>query len=550
MADYKRIVSYIYQYNQQVKGNNVGFTRLETRNDQCKIIVHVRVPNLENTIVKIYTYCWYDGIIHGIHLGDMSISGGVGEFKILTEADNLCHTQYRLSDMGGILVYISDAMFMGTEWDDRPIRFDTLMIDTEKPVDFQQRRNLKGEEISEAVVEAASVKEEAEEVVAVLSEEDDQVVVEEVVQEEESIDIEAAAILAEPLEEQRGQEDLAEDVPFDTSQSMSAENVEASLPLSKKRMERLDQQAQELFGSMLKSNMFQPQAKESVEEEESPLVVDPLAALEYFTSFKSCESEQEYLEVLQEIDNLHSRIGQLERICREWRIKEARKKEIQLAKLEAEKEKRQIEEELRQSFHIENAKNLYDDNEEQSLVKLRAAENEVEQEEDGDLENIKELEVKPLEDSIEDSMEDSMEEEEGLHPVVQRILSRYPMIEPFSDIEPGLCVRIEPQDIGIFPMENWILANNSFLLHGYYSYRHLIFFCKVAYGRPVYLLGIPGVNHSRERFMANMFGFSMFQPLTKVGDNVQAANNSMKGNPAYDEEQGGEFGYWCMEIMF
>ncbi len=33
---------------------------------------------------------------------------------------------------------------------------------------------------------------------------------------------------------------------------------------------------------------------------------------------------------------------------------------------------------------------------------------------------------------------------------------------------------IKPQDIGLLPREVWTYGNNSFLLHGYYNYRHLI----------------------------------------------------------------------------
>ncbi len=548
MADYKRIVSYIYQYNHQLKGNNVGFTRLEIRNGQCKIIVHVRVPNLQNMTVKVCTYCWYDGVIHGIILGDMNISGGVGEFKILTQAEDLCHTQYHLADMGGILVYISDNVFLGTEWDNRPIRFDVLLFDEERPADFYQRRNLNGGDLTEAVKETAI----AAEMTLAISEEQS-----ESVQQKESIQIENVV-----LEDQPGKEDsLQEFVEVNDSEEVHAADLSPendveqdedldsiSNPLNIKRMERLDHKAHELFGNMLSNSVSASRKVLSEKEEETPVIVNPKTAIEYFTTFKSCESKEEYLELQQEIKNLHGRIEQLERVSMEWKIKEARIREQKLARLEAEKEKQQIEEELRRSFHIEKASDIYGDSESENELKV------ADYEEKTDNKTL-EYEQEPLEKqetaSEEEDEDDSMDDGGMIHPVVQRILTRYPAIEPFLDVEEGNCVRIEPQDIGIFPMENWILANNSFLLHGYYSYRHLIFFCKHVYNRHVYLLGIPGVNHSRERFMANMFGFSMFQPLTRVqGENVQAANRSMTGNPAYDEVQGGEFGYWCMEIVF
>ncbi len=530
MADYKRIVSYIYQYNQQVKDNNIGFTRIETRNGQCKIIVHVRVPNIQDVTMNVYAYCWYDGMIHAISLGSMTISKGIGEFKILTDANDLCHSQYRLADMGGILVYLSDALYLGTEWDDHPIQFEYLHIDEEKPENFEKRRIRRGESLSSASQTERSSNIPSESVTSMP-------VIEDIVEEQVllhaagsgPVDLEVAS--AEQTTESKESEEVtlpeeqATDVTIeDESITVVEDGVDSALEeeqqsLSKQRMEQLDKRAKELFGSILSNAAFAPQREE--EDPDTSVVVDPKAAISFFTTFKSCESKQEYEEVQQEIEQLYTRIGQLERVCREWKIKEARIKEHEQARREAEQERLSQEEELRKNFDLQAADDM---NSQLSDQKERG---------------------NP------DSYIDEDEETE-IPPVVQRILGRYPTIEPFVDLEEGDCVRIEPQDIGIFPMENWILANNSFLLHGYYSYRHLIFFYKKVYNKVVYMLGVPGVNHSRERFMANMFGFAMFHPLTKVAeqDSMQAASNSMSGNPAYDEVAGGEFGYWCMEIRF
>ena len=112
----------------------------------------------------------------------------------------------------------------------------------------------------------------------------------------------------------------------------------------------------------------------------------------------------------------------------------------------------------------------------------------------------------------------------------ERILHKYPAIYPFEDDEIDACVRIEPGDIGLFPIENWVLGNNSFLLHGYYNFRHLIFAKRKVLDGEEYILGVPGVFQNREKFMAKMFGFSQF----KCSRNV--------------EQKTGEFGYWYLKI--
>lgn len=96
-----------------------------------------------------------------------------------------------------------------------------------------------------------------------------------------------------------------------------------------------------------------------------------------------------------------------------------------------------------------------------------------------------------------------------------KILDQCPGMYPFEDDSVETCVRLEPQDIGRMPIDCWAYGSNSFLLHGYYSYRHLIL-ARLKQGQEnggIYILGVPGTQHSREAFMANMFGFRQFKPI-------------------------------------
>lgn len=91
----------------------------------------------------------------------------------------------------------------------------------------------------------------------------------------------------------------------------------------------------------------------------------------------------------------------------------------------------------------------------------------------------------------------------------KELLREYPVVNPFEYLDNVEVIRIEPKDISKLEKKYWILANNSFLLHGYCSYRYLIL------GRNIkentFFIGIPGVFHPREKMMAGMFGFSKFQ---------------------------------------
>lgn len=124
-----------------------------------------------------------------------------------------------------------------------------------------------------------------------------------------------------------------------------------------------------------------------------------------------------------------------------------------------------------------------------------------------------------------------LEDEPKIDHVWQRFYKIYPKIQAFDYNGGCEILTIKPQDIGLLPRETWGYGNNSFLLHGYYSHRYLIFArLNNPKGRPRYLLGVPGHYYSNEKYMAAMFGFPNFV-LSKT-------------QPTGDDR----FGYWYTDI--
>ena len=85
----------------------------------------------------------------------------------------------------------------------------------------------------------------------------------------------------------------------------------------------------------------------------------------------------------------------------------------------------------------------------------------------------------------------------------------YPKIQPFGDVREYLS--IAPCDFIILSEHYQELVQNSFLLHGYYNYGHLIL-TKIREGlEENYYLGVPGVYFEREKQAALLFGFEGFE---------------------------------------
>lgn len=85
----------------------------------------------------------------------------------------------------------------------------------------------------------------------------------------------------------------------------------------------------------------------------------------------------------------------------------------------------------------------------------------------------------------------------------------YKTVHPFGDERNYLS--IAPRDFIILPQKYQGLVSNSFLLHGYYNYGHVLLGRQEKRGESIYYLGVPGIYHDREKQVALMFGFEAFE---------------------------------------
>lgn len=151
-------------------------------------------------------------------------------------------------------------------------------------------------------------------------------------------------------------------------------------------------------------------------------------------------------------------------------------------------------------------------------------------------EELGEAETELLEEQQTDKQEIAEPEEEEIIQVeieephdeayeYRKIFSTHSNMYPFEDDEMEACVQISPADFSDFPKEFWRLGSNTFLLQGYYNYRHLI----LAYADGKLYVGIPGQFHRRDKYLADMFGFGKFKGIHNKPGKL------------------GDFGYWLME---
>lgn len=106
-------------------------------------------------------------------------------------------------------------------------------------------------------------------------------------------------------------------------------------------------------------------------------------------------------------------------------------------------------------------------------------------------------------------------EETAWERIFQKLRLKRNICFPFEGEEIE-CVKMQLKDLQSFPQKYWYIGNNSFLLHGFFNYKHIIMGEMNGSRKREYFIGVPGVFSNQERIMAVMFGFPEFRTAEKT----------------------------------
>ncbi len=116
MANYRRLISYIYAYEGGIKGKNVGFAKLEVRNGQCKLQVNVRNVYIGSQDTGVFLLCGQDEIL----VGKIFIRNGAGEFRAIVPINNVAGSGQSIDKCYGLTVHTLTDSWQSytTIWED------------------------------------------------------------------------------------------------------------------------------------------------------------------------------------------------------------------------------------------------------------------------------------------------------------------------------------------------------------------------------------------------------------------------------------------------
>lgn len=579
MSDYRRLISYIYAYEGGVKGKNIGYAKVEIRGGQCRIQVNVKRVFVGSNETGVYLLAPEAEIL----LGRIFIRGGAGEFRTQVNAENVEGSGISADQFYGLTIHDVTSTWRSytTVWEDAVAQTAEVQL-ADITSENMRRRDSSVEAISRALTMTAlrrtaetgrnglpaaeALKTEIEQ------EATGQLEISEELETEE---------LEKPREGSKKElegEEVLEIWSEETTEERKQEGGEQFKDQSEKQPE--EQKKEESEVQNLKNPEVpeepggEPSGERNLEKQEEVLKTE---RDEEWTEQQQMKKILEmHLPVSAEIERELKREEERLETTAPWEEDEKSSKnqeergEISDAlsgRMEAqptpglsgEPVSGSADEPVNRPPHksfgktrnsaaaarLSRLKNILQPGVLQSLllqpeesqtappasIRQGTAGQEVQPQTSG-LKREQETPYPELENpAVLRELERQEAEENNRSDLWERFQRKYTRVLAFECDSGCEILSIKPQDIGLLPREIWVYGNNSFLLHGYYNYRHLILArLSDSGGKIRYLLGVPGHYFSNEKYMASMFGFPHFVLAKKQPD------------------EDGRFGYWYTDI--
>lgn len=504
MAEYKRLITYAYSYESGLKKHNVGHARVEVYGSELKVKVNIKAPSYSEKVLKVYFYKRIRGGLKTSYFCDVKVPNGVVDEKFQTKTDDLGDSSLQFHDLDGFVLFFNPAKCIVFDLKDQVLtneeihNIEMVRSQVKDPKDVSLGSSLSNQE-QEKEVKENKIEQNNDNVASGesrklenLTESTENSQNEETkgyhknaqpISEAEEKETEAHDSVTEPIESAEGKETEVND--------NSAEPIEDA---EGTETEVYDNSAEPIEGAEELETKIYDNSAETIESVEREVNNNPIIKSEEENNSSSDNNEMELFKniaskIARNVDKTPKESNNLEQSLNESNIKE---------------------------------ESLLQPNESEAWSDVAAANTKGIAKNQGMFTNVDEAEG--LRQEVPFPWRDS--------PEVRRILNEFPRVYPFEDGEIAECVKIEPKDIGLLPMKHWGAGNNSFLLHGYNNYHHLLFAKKQTRNGCLYLLMVPGIYNAREKYMARLFGFEYFKCAKR--------RNLREG----------EFGYWYLTIQF
>ncbi len=579
MSDYRRLISYIYAYEGGVKGKNIGYAKVEIRGGQCRIQVNVKRVFVGSNETGVYLLAPEAEIL----LGRIFIRGGAGEFRTQVNAENVEGSGISADQFYGLTIHDVTSTWRSytTVWEDAVAQTAEVQL-ADITSENMRRRDSSVEAISRALTMTAlkrtaetgrnglqaaeALKTEIEQEATGQLEISEELETEELEKQREGSEKEpeggkALEVQSEEKTEERKQEEgeefkaqsekQPEEQKKEESEVQNLKNPEVpEEPRGEPSGERNLEKQEEILKTERGEEWAEQQQMKKILEMHLPVSAEierelkrEEKRLETIAPWEEDEKSSKNQEEREKIsDALSGRMeaqptpglsgepvsGSTDELVNRPPHKSFGKTRNSAAAARLSRLKNILQPGVLQSLLLQPEESQTAP---PASIRQGTAGQEVQSQTSG-LKREQETPYPELENpAVLRELERQEAEENNRSDLWERFQRKYTRVLAFECDSGCEILSIKPQDIGLLPREIWVYGNNSFLLHGYYNYRHLILArLSDSGGKIRYLLGVPGHYFSNEKYMASMFGFPHFVLAKKQPD------------------EDGRFGYWYTDI--
>ena len=122
MAGMKRFVTYIYAYEEEKKGSNVGFARIEIRGQDARIEIHLRGVSAASAACRVYLFQREASGgkeatgVTGVLVGEMKLANGSGDGAVVLKGGRVGASPYGITEMEGLFFVIGEERILMSRW--------------------------------------------------------------------------------------------------------------------------------------------------------------------------------------------------------------------------------------------------------------------------------------------------------------------------------------------------------------------------------------------------------------------------------------------------
>ena len=140
MSNYKRFITYLFQYDKNDKLGNCGFAKVEQRQNQCRMELHISKCPGQLREIEVCLFARKGEKLPRIILGKLPVRGqrADGVFRFDTEA--VAGGNYSFSQICGIVLLSAQGCLIASQWDDEAIDWGNLCLESEEEMSLETDR--------------------------------------------------------------------------------------------------------------------------------------------------------------------------------------------------------------------------------------------------------------------------------------------------------------------------------------------------------------------------------------------------------------------------